>query len=375
MTALETEPARPVAPVMPAWGGACVDGIVPALLGDRAGSGWLPAAAREARQVVLLVLDGLGWTALEARRAHLPVLGAMAGGPVTTVVPSTTASALTSIATGAPPARHGILGYRFRVGGQELQVLRWQGVKKGESPDPARVQPLAPFGGRRIPVVTKHEFLETGFTAAHLRGTSFLGWRTPAVLVEQVKIGLATGSDLVYAYYHGIDKVAHGHGLHDGMFHAELAFADRLVGDLLAAVGPGVAVLVTADHGQVHVDPEGAVPIAPAVLRLASHVAGEGRFRTFHARPGAAGELHAAAVAAHGMQAWVFRRDELFDGGWFGEGASAEIRGRMGDVVLAAQGAVAFLDPALPKEAQMRSHHGSLTPDEVLVPLLAACGG
>ena len=33
---------------------------------------------------------------------------------------------------------------------------------------------------------------------------------------------------------------------------------------------------------------------------------------------------------------------------------------------------VAFVDPALPNEVQLRSGHGSLTPDEMLVPLVAA---
>jgi hypothetical protein len=50
------------------------------------------------------------------------------------------------------------------------------------------------------------------------------------------------------------------------------------------------------------------------------------------------------------------------------------VPGRIGDVVLAARDAVAFVDPALPNEVQLRSGHGSLTPDEMLVPLVAAHG-
>ena len=47
---------------------------------------------------------------------------------------------------------------------------------------------------------------------------------------------------------------------------------------------------------------------------------------------------------------------------------------RIGDVVLAAREPVAFVDPALPNERKLRSGHGSLTPDEMYVPLLAARG-
>src|SRR3954447_27075762 len=104
-------------PVRPDYSGASISGLVPALLGSRPAP-WLPGCVAGARSVVLLVLDGFGWRAIEAARNRLPVLGGLEGGPITTVVPSTTAAALTSIASGLPPARHGMVGYRMLLGGQ-----------------------------------------------------------------------------------------------------------------------------------------------------------------------------------------------------------------------------------------------------------------
>src|SRR4029079_13336478 len=101
--------------VLPALEGASIVGIVPALLGAR-DAARLPAAARAAEQVVLLLLDGLGWSAVEEHREIMPTLAGMEGGPITSVVPSTTAAALTSVATGLAPAQHGIVGYRMLVG-------------------------------------------------------------------------------------------------------------------------------------------------------------------------------------------------------------------------------------------------------------------
>ena len=121
-------------PVLPDYGGACLSSVVPALL-DRFGpdvAPWLPAPAQGARQVVLLVLDGLGWEQLRADRAHAPTVAAGQGGPITSVVPTTTATALTSITTGRPPADHGVVGYRMRVDGADgqgdevMNVLRWR---------------------------------------------------------------------------------------------------------------------------------------------------------------------------------------------------------------------------------------------------------
>ncbi|HKN39236.1 MAG TPA: alkaline phosphatase family protein, partial [Acidimicrobiia bacterium] len=111
--------------VRPDYAGASVSGVVPALLGPEPAP-WLPGCVSGARAVVLLVLDGFGWRAIDAARSRLPELGRLEGGPITTVVPSTTAAALTSISSGLAPASHGMVGYRMLFGGQVLDVLRWK---------------------------------------------------------------------------------------------------------------------------------------------------------------------------------------------------------------------------------------------------------
>ncbi len=57
-----------VSPVLPAFGGPSLTGVVPGLLGHLYGEeplpDWMPAPAAGASQIVLLVLDGLGWEQL-----------------------------------------------------------------------------------------------------------------------------------------------------------------------------------------------------------------------------------------------------------------------------------------------------------------------
>lgn len=356
-------------PVRPDYDGAWIGGIIPALLGD-APADWLPEDAWTARQVVLLVLDGLGWQALADHGERLPELSALQGRSVTTTVPSTTGPALTSLTTGATPAEHGVVGYRMRVGGEVLNVLRWD-VEAG--PDPDTVQPVPPFLGTSVPTVVRSEFRASGFSAAHLRGTAHLGWRTTATLVEHCRQLVAGGHPFVYAYYDGVDKVGHEYGPASDFFGAELAAADRLVGDLRDALPREAAVLVTADHGMVGVGPADVVDLAP-LHRYVSVYSGESRFRSLHARTGATADLLAAAEELLGDTAWVFSRERLFDEGWLGRLASPKVRGRVGDVVLAARSLTAFADPADRQETAMLGRHGSLTPDEMWVPLLAARG-
>ncbi|HEV7525584.1 MAG TPA: alkaline phosphatase family protein [Acidimicrobiia bacterium] len=357
--------------VRPALDGASVAGLVPALLGVTDPS-WLPAPAREADAVVLLVLDGLGWNALGEHAADLPELTAMDGGAITTVLPATTSTALTSIATGLAPAQHGILGYRMMVGNEVLNVLRWS-TSSGRTPDPFDVQRHTAFLGRSVPVVTKTEFRSTGFTEAHLRGGKFVGWHTTAALVEHCAQQIKAGERLVYAYYPGVDSIAHEFGLHAPVWRRELAAADAIVGALRDALPERAALLVTADHGQVHLERESWVAI-PDLIPMTVAMAGDGRFRYLYARKGAARELVAAAREELGSRAWVWSRAELLDEGLLGTGATGTIPGRIGDVILAPRDPIAFVDPALPNEVTLRSAHGSLTPDEMLVPLVAGYG-
>jgi hypothetical protein len=322
--------------------------------------------------VVLLVLDGFGWHQLLERPGLAPTMTELTGGPITSVAPTTTATALTSITTGLPPAAHGVVGYRVRVGeGEVMNVLRWR-TAAGDARvkvRPGVFQPSPAFAGRRVPVVTRTEFVSTGFTGAHLGGLPIRGWRMPSTLPVEVARLLAEGEPLVYAYYDGIDKVAHEWGL-DAHYEAEVAAADRLVAEVLAVMPPGAALVVTSDHGQVDVHGD-MITLSPEVMADVTLLSGEGRFRWLHARPGTVDRVAERAAAEYGDVAWVRSRQQVLDEGWFGGIPVPEVAERLGDVAVVAHAPVAFLDPADTGERTMVSRHGSLTAAEMLVPLLA----
>lgn len=383
-------PAPTGKPVVPDYGGACLDSVVPALLARSEGepAPWLPAAACGARQVVLLVLDGLGWAQLGAGRLAAPTLAGGEARRITSVVPTTTATALTSITTGRPPAAHGVVGYRVLLheeparqlhsgdgsepgSGQIMNILRWR-TSAGDMRRrvPAHLfQPLAAFGGAQVPAVTRMDFASTGFTAVHLAGARLVGWSVASTVVVEIKRLLTEGEPFVYAYYDGLDKVAHERGLGEH-YEQEMRTVDRLVGDLLDVLPPGASLVVTSDHGQVAVDTAARVP-APELVAAVELFSGEGRFRWLHARPGAASDVIDAATDLHGAEAWVTTREQMVDEGWFGGPLDPAVARRLGDVALVAREPVAFLDPADTGETRLLARHGSLTPAEMFVPLLA----
>ncbi len=361
-------------PLLPDYTGACVSNVAamvqhpPIDVPD-----WVPTAVAEAEQsTVLLTIDGLGWRQLETRGALAPTIcSVLQGGPVTTVAPSTTSTALTSITSGRPPGEHEVVGYRMAIDGRVLNVLRWatpDGDARTLIP-PSGFQRFEPFGGERPPVVTRAEFEDSGFTDAHLGGCRFFGYRTLGTLVTEIDRLVRSGEPFVYAYYEGIDKVSHEYGL-GPHYDRELRWVDHLVAELLDVLPRGTVLALTADHGQVEVG-DNVVELDAGIRDHLSMQSGEGRFRWLHARPGRSRQLLEAAQV-HADSGWVLSRDEMIDEGWFGPRVSDTARSRLGDVALVARDPVAYVDPMDNGPYTLIGRHGSLTDAEMLVPFVAA---
>lgn len=372
-------------PTLPCFDGDCITALVPALFNETASPtplldappslldappSLLDAGVLDSSAVVMLVLDGLGWNQLLERAGLAPTLMSMNRRCATTVAPSTTATALTSLVTGTPPGRHGIVGYRINVDGEVLNTLRWT-TPNGDARKriiPGEFQPEAAFCGQRPVVVQNAEFKSSGFTMAHLADVRHRGWPTMPAIAVEIRQAVAAGEPFVYAYYDGIDKAAHLRGFGE-FYDAELIACDRLVADLMMALPRGTAIVLTADHGLVDCR-GGATALAPEVTAHTRSLSGEARFRWLHAEPGRQADLFAAAAAAHCDRAWVHTAEEMIDAGWFGPEVSDAARARLGDVALVAKDRWYFTDPSDNPRIELIGRHGSLTPDEMLIPVL-----
>jgi hypothetical protein len=99
-------------------------------------------------------------------------------------------------------------------------------------------------------------------------------------------------------------------------------------------------------------------------------VAGEARFRHLYTRSGAADEVAVRWRARFGDLVEVRTRDDAEE--WFGPMRS-EVRGRIGDVVVAALGEFAlFSSEQFAVEMKMTGFHGSITEAELRIPVLVA---
>ena len=364
-------------PVIPDYSGANLTGIIPGCLLGTSGRrpNWFPQPLQEAERIVLLVIDGLGYEQLQ-RHAHIaPNLMSLVGGSITTIAPSTTASALTSLVTGASPAEHGIVGYRMDMGDSIMNSLRWWSDTRDlrKVHPPATVQPIPPFVGMTIPVVSRAELEGSAFTEAHLRGSRPCGWRAASSIVAQCANLISSGEKFVYAYYDGVDKIAHERGF-GAYYDSEIAATDWLVGSLLNTLPSGTTLAITADHGQVQVG-DNVVHLSDDIKASLHHQSGEGRFRWLHAKRGQESDLLQIATDSYSDIAWVASRDQVIEEAWLGPARGGriadQVKRRLGDVALVPFTATTFDDPLDSGPFSLVCRHGSLTADEMFVPFLA----
>jgi len=103
------------------------------------------------------------------------------------------------------------------------------------------------------------------------------------------------------------------------------------------------------------------------------HVGGEPRSLQLYCEPGAVGDVLATWRSRLSERAWICTREEAEAEGLFGR-VSEQVRPRIGDIVVVMRDNFAIVDSrtARPQLLALLGLHGSLTPEEVAVPLLRA---
>jgi predicted AlkP superfamily pyrophosphatase or phosphodiesterase len=369
--------------------------LVPSVLADLGVGGFRPGplgpvVPAGTRAVCVLLVDGMGWRLLAEHGAQAPFLSGLAAGgrAIAAGFPTTTAASIASLGSGVPSGQHGIVGYSFTVGGMLLQPLSWtvreggQGVDARDLLAPEVVQPVptalerAAAAGVRVRLAVPGIFRGSGLTRAALRGGELIAVHALGDLAAAAVAGLAgDGPALSYAYHGDLDLLGHVYGPGSEPWLLQLAHVDRLAAAIADRLPAGAALVVTADHGMVHVPPEHRVDLdtTPALRDGVRLVGGEPRARYLYTEPGALAEVRAAWTEVLGDRAWIVDRDEAVAAGWYGPVVADRVRERIGDLVVAARSGIAVTRSTTePTLSRLLGHHGSLTPDEQLVPVLIA---
>lgn len=356
------------------------------------------------QRIVLVLVDGLGWLRLQALLAEKTTLAlarlAQNGRlvPLTSLFPSTTNNVLTTLWTGAPPARHGLIAFNLylREFGMAVEAVsfapyfrsfsgdldRWGLIDEHFVPVPALAQWLA-AGGVATEVVIADKLVGSGLSRLNFRGVRRVyGHATASDFWLGLRRALERGRGerlLVYGYWSALDSLAHRFGPWDDTSHAELGALDAMLESIFLRglsreARAGTLLLVTADHGQVttpfeqalilehHPDLRDALLLPPL---------GESRTPFLYARAGKARWVREVMQTQFAERFALYSRSEVVQQGLLGPGPlHPEVPFRLGDWIGISRGG--WYMAATEQDARrLTGRHGGLLPEEMLVPLLA----
>lgn len=338
-------------------------------------------------RLVFLLVDGLGHEHLQsaggALRAHL-------ADRLTSVFPSTTATAVTTVLTGLAPQQHGLTGWHMYFGEIDRIVAVLPMTLRGDKRAVTEqgLQPGSVFAyptlfetiARPSVAITPRHLAGTVFNASHTRGAAaraYEGVRGFFAAVEQA-VRDSAGPAFIYGYYPGLDSIAHRHGIASRQAAAELKALDDGFAALIERLrGTGTTVIATADHGFVDAAREEHVALDAhpgLAAMLARPLCGEQRVAYCYVKPKARAAFADYVGDRLADRALLLSSAAALGAGLFGPGTPhPALAGRIGDFILLMRGRATIKD-WLPgeKRYELVGVHGGLTPEELYIPLVVA---
>jgi len=338
-----------------------------------------------AEHIVLALVDGLGMHLVDTL-SHGSFLRSQLRRELLAVFPSSTAPALTSLATQAPPAAHGVLAWFAYLEDADVQATVLPFVERYSK------RPLSEFGvdagtvlrassqigclGPAPATVVPANIARSVYSGWFAGGAPTTGYTSLRGATDAIvaRIAAARTPTFTYLYVPYVDATQHDYGVG----HARVRRALRRVEARLERLAGRLALrharlVVTADHGLVHVPPERQHHLAPddplrALLR--ADPSGEPRLPLFHVAPGRSEAFELAFRARFGEEFALLPSGEAAAARLFGAAPlSATARARLGDYVAVPLATTTF---SYRQETPMLGYHGGLHPDEMRVPLVVA---
>lgn len=382
--------------VLPNYGGGGLLNLIASCAAARGGGTSHPGlealAATElsaARNVLLLLIDGLGYNYLVKKGAG----GALAThleGRMTSVFPSTTASAITTTFTGWSPAEHGLTGWFTWFAEADTIAAALPFKPRGSGPTlenrgivPAmlyRGTPMFDLLDTESIVVSHRPIIDSNYNRHFCGRARRVAYDDLAGLVNQTEAAVKSGQGrkFIYAYYPEFDSRAHRFGVNSIETSRVFAAIDDAFGELLHRLsGTDTAVILTADHGFIDCPAENALDTADCpelAALLARPLTGERRVAFCHVKAGKQAEFGSRASEWLDGKADVLPGRVPLDEGWFGRGnIHPNIADRAGDFVLMMRDTYTVKDwlPGEPRHLHI-GNHGGMSADEMYIPLVLA---
>jgi len=359
------------------------------------------------QHVVLLLMDGLGldlyqkmlagnFGELESTSSWQSISQQALLAPLTSVVPSTTSAALTTLWTGKAPAEHGIIGYEVwlrEYGMIANMIFHAPSVFFGETGSlrhagfsPDTFLPVPTLGphlvnqGVEVSALMHSSILHSGLSEMHLPAVKQYPYRSTSDMLVTLRNLLNSKKNqktYSYLYWSAIDTLSHRFGPEDERVLWELSTfgisLERFLKEQKQHGRGDTLFLILADHGQVYTPPKQEFELqkhSEFLSHLMMVPTCENRLPFLFVRSG-----HENALLNYIETVWpgqfdLINGEKVLESGVFGDYSSfPEIANRVGDFVVFPRRDHYWWWADKPNP--LLGRHGGLNPQEMLVPFLA----
>lgn len=346
---------------------------------------FLPGLFDGINKIFVFLIDALGYHSLEKILAKENILSNTKILKATSVFPTTTTSAISSLLTGSTPIEHGMLGYILylkEIGGL-VNMIELSSPTLGKIPSsvaPRSIlfsetifEKLSRIGVRSF-VLTSKTIRGSGFSNLTHSGASIKSYQSLGDLIEEFSEILDyDGNVFAFIYWGLLDSIGHKKGVDSKAFETELYWLLKMCDrDILPIIKNDTLLLIMGDHGQIATPWQNEVwwswkdPIAKHFL-----MAPGGEMRMMHIYTKDVDEVLQYLQSEHKDKATAYTRQEALSLELFGDGeVKAEALDRIGDIVLIAKENYSFYFRLTGREESLRSKHGALSLEELLIPII-----
>lgn len=369
--------------------------LAPEILGP------LEVLGRDVRRVILILMDALALHRLRnwIEEGRAPLWTRLVDGgllaPLTSVVPSTTSTALPTLWSGLSPAEHGMVGYELWL--KEYGVVanmithspfRVPGQLENAGFDPATALPGPTLGrqlesqGVKTYAFQHYTIANSGMSRIFLKDSRVQPFGSAAELMSNLRELMESPDrerQFIGLYWGHVDHLSHVYGPDDErpaleFEHFSMALEKFLLEKLRPSRWGETLLLMAADHGQIFTpkDPHYYLSSHTGLARrLPIQPTGENRLVYFFIRPGQTAAVQEIIEKTFMNQFVLLDPGYAIECGLFGPGTPhPRLASRTGDLLAVPVG------PAYlwwgEQESPILGRHGGLTPEEMLVPLVAA---
>lgn len=337
-----------------------------------------------ARRVCTVLVDGLGSENIRNAAGHARFLNETlaAQRSITCGFPSTTATNISSFATGLMAGAHGLVGYQVMNPADRKPVNLLTGWNA--TVDPLKWQPsstvteAALSSGVACYVIGPKEYQDSGFTRATMRTATYLVAKSISERFELAKKMLHGNTDaLIYLYVPELDQAAHAFGSQSSEWLAQVEILDGALKSTVQNLPRGAGLSLTADHGIIDVASNRHIFLDEydGMLSGLELAAGDPRVSYLYFEPDPKRSFRELALelqVAIGSSVVACETQSIIDAGWYGKVVSTEAQARLPQISILSLADVALYHRrfAKAKSLNMIGQHGSISPRELRIPLL-----